>query len=239
MIPGPDLVYKCPKCGRKAVSKSIISGNTVGAVSYSDGKQIAKMLPDFPYIIKCGKCGAFYRLERKYRIGEEYGYGRDESKMKDCDYAGFLSIDEYIEAIDLKVYVNKNEEIYLRRRLWWAFNDRYRRYGDELNDGWYRNRGENRDIDRGADKEIYESNCIRLIEILDKNKTDDKIMCAELYRNIGNYAECKNILETIQEEKYNWVKELLIRECERKNTKTIMLVRDGGEDDVKIVLFRR
>jgi len=74
---------------------------------------------------------------------------------------------------------------------------------------------------------------------LDKNKTDDKIMCAELYRNVGNFTECKNKLETIRDEKYNWVKELLMGECERKNTKVIMLVRDGGDDDVKIVLFRR
>jgi hypothetical protein len=220
MIPGPDLIYNCPKCGRKAVRKSIRSGNTIGSVLYSDGKQIAHMLPTFPYFIKCGKCKRFYRLEEKNKIGKDYGYMHDRSKMKNTDCARFLSIDEYIEAIKLKVYANKDEEIYLRRRLWWAFNDKYRGHSCELD---YINRSESRDMDKGKDKDSYESNCIGLIEILDKDEIDDKITCAELYRNLGKYTECKNILETIHEEKYNWIKEVLTKECEKDNRKVIKL----------------
>jgi len=32
-------------------------------------------------------------------------------------------------------------------------------------------------------------NCLKLIEISNKNDMDEKIMAAELYRNIGNYLE--------------------------------------------------
>ncbi|GBU21612.1 hypothetical protein R80B4_01508 [Fibrobacteres bacterium R8-0-B4] len=223
MIPGPNIVYKCPECGRKAVRRSIISGNTFGSILYSDGKRIAPMLPEFPYIIKCGKCKTFYRLENKHKIGEYEGFDDEsESMWENSDRAKFLSIDEYVEAINLKVYAIKDEELYLRRRLWWAFNDKYRRFDDEvffnMND-----KDRDRDIDNGKDKDIYESNCIQLIEILDKSEINDKITCAELYRNMGNFAECKNILETIQEEKYNWIKELLMNECEKNNKKVVLL----------------
>jgi hypothetical protein len=135
---------------------------------------------------------------------------KNESKWEDCDNARFLSVDEYVEAINVKIYETNDEERYLRVRLWWAFNDKYR-YGD---DGF---------VFSDNDKEIYESNCIRLIEMLDKNEIDDKITCAELYRNLGNYTECKSILETIHEEKYGWIKEVLIKECEKDNRKVIKL----------------
>jgi hypothetical protein len=214
MILGTYLIYKCPNCGRTTRRGNIISGNTFGSVLYSDGKQIAPMLPEFPYFIKCEKCKTFYWLNDENKAGEYEGRERfyrlkDESKWKDSDHARFLSSDEYLEAINLKVYKTNDEEQYLRRRLWWALNDKYRR-DDEF-------------VFNENDKDIYESNCIKLIDMLDKNEINDKITCAELYRNIGNYVECKNVLETIQEEKYNWIKEILLKECEKNNKKVIML----------------
>jgi len=159
---------------------------------------------------------------------------KDESKREDCDSARFLSIDEYVEAINLKIFKTNDEEWYLRIRLWWAFNDKYRwgteeqylKYLDMLSYAELRCKF-GIDVDKVVfnenDKSIYESNCIRLIEMLDKNKIDDKITCAELYRNLGNYTKCKNILETIHEEKYDWIKEVLTKECEKDNRKVIKL----------------
>jgi len=210
MIPGPNLIYKCPQCGRKVSRVSIVSGNTIGATMYSDGKMIAPMLPDFPYIIKCKDCDAFYRLNDENKIGEFERWGdKNMFNTRDLYWAGFLSLDEYIEAIDLKIYNSVSEEQYLRRGLWWAFNDKYREGADvALND---------------EDRAVYESNCARLIEILDKDKIDERIMCAELYRNLGKYTECKNILETINDKRYGQTIELLIKECEKNNNRVILL----------------
>jgi len=52
MMPGPDIIYKCPKCGSFLKNKSLMSGNTIGACHYSDGKVIAMMMPEYPYITK-------------------------------------------------------------------------------------------------------------------------------------------------------------------------------------------
>jgi hypothetical protein len=215
MIPGPDLIYKCPKCGRKAVCGSIRSGNTCGARFYSDGKRIAPMLPEFPYIIKCKGCMTFYWLEEENNIGE-YEYwdnknGKNTFKGEDIDRARFLSLNEHVEAINLKIYNTVSEERFLRVRLWWAFNDNYRE-GGEI-------------ILNNDDRDIYESNCVKLIEISDKNEIDEKIRCAELYRNLGDYVECKNILETIHDKEYGWIKKLLKKECEKNNKRVIRLSR--------------
>jgi len=73
MTEGPTMVYKCPKCKEEVRRRSLLSGNTFGATYFSDGKRTAPMLPEFPAIVKCGKCGGFFWLEN----GEE-----DESLLE-------------------------------------------------------------------------------------------------------------------------------------------------------------
>jgi hypothetical protein len=209
MRPGPTLVYKCPICGKIVRCGSLLSGNTFDAKLYSDGKQIAPMLPEFPGIVKCGKCSGFYWLNDENKTGE-YKFPEDKKEeWGNAVEARFLSMDEIIEAIDLKIYKNNSEEFYLRVRLWWAFNDRIRE-------------GKNIFVDQD-DKNIYESNCKNLINIIDKNNISGKIMSAELLRNLSNYIECNNMLETIREEEYTWIKILLKKECENKNSNVIEL----------------
>ena len=97
----------------------------------------------------------------------------------------------------------------MRQRLWWAFNDNIR-MGKEI----FRN---------DTDIVEYESNCKMFIELLDKKDINEKIICAELFRNIGNFVECNNILETINEQEYNWIIEILRRECDKNNKYVIEL----------------
>jgi hypothetical protein len=70
---------------------------------------------------------------------------------------------------------------------------------------------------------MYDLNCKKLIEILDKNNHDEKVMIAELFRNLGNFAACDSILETITEEKHNWIKIQLKEECKKNNKDVIEL----------------
>jgi hypothetical protein len=133
--------------------------------------------------------------------------GESKNEWEKPDVAEFLSLDEYIEAINLKVYRNNKEECYLRKRLWWAFNDRIRE-GKEI-------------FLNEKDKETYETNCTKLIELLDKNTEDGILMCAELYRNIGNYIECINILETMDKKDYPVLKDKIKKECHDNNKNVI------------------
>ena len=222
------------------------------------------MLPEFPFIAKCKECNTFYWLDNKNRIGEFEDYEiRDYKKPKESntslldgimntswldDIMGeydehkydhikskfenewkkpkeveFLSPNEYFEAIKSKIYSNKDEELCLRLNLWWAFNDRTRN-GKEI-------------FLTEDDKDIYESNCIALIEMLDKNEINDKITIAELYRNLGKYVECNKILNTIKDKKYAMFKKILKRECE-KNNKNVVEISEKYYEKEKIVMFR-
>ncbi|MCL2079751.1 MAG: hypothetical protein FWH17_07925 [Oscillospiraceae bacterium] len=210
MTPGPYLVYKCPKCGKFSFRGSLRSGNTIGAELFSDGKRIAPMLPEFPSITKCKNCKLFYWLKSENKIGEFYRHEADK-KWNDAYKAEFLTVNEYDEAINSKVYTNEKEKIFLRTKLWQAMHDKIR---------WR----ENFDIPED-DKELYEKNCKALIEILNINEIEGKIMIAELNRNLGKFIECKNILETINNDKYIWIKKILEIECNKSNQKVISLIQ--------------
>jgi len=208
MITGPTLVFKCLECGKKVTRGSLLSGNTGGAVYYSDGKRMASMLPEFPAIVKCKACDLFFWLKDENQINTKHSLFDDDDERENYDRAKFLSASEYNEAIRLRVFKNKKEQIFLRIQLWRAFNDRIRHREDLF-------LAEN-------DKEIYESNCLKLLELLDVNNIDDKIMIAELFRNLENYEKCKEILSSLDEEN-NWIKEKLEKECSRNNKFVIKL----------------
>lgn len=60
MRPGPDLVVACPRCGRRARARTLLSGNTFGARFWTDGKVEAPMLPTHPPVAPCRACGRMF-----------------------------------------------------------------------------------------------------------------------------------------------------------------------------------
>jgi len=209
MIPGPEEYYKCPKCGQISYRGSLVSGNTFGAILYSDGKQISPMLPDFPSINKCKNCDTFYWLTEENEI-KEYNFP-NEFKQKNnekVEKAEFLTINEYQEAIDIKFHKNEKEHKHLRINLWWTYNNRFRN-------------NENMEFSEDEYK-MFELNCLELKNILNKDHENENIMLAEINRNIGNFSECTSIINTF-EEKFSWIKEILEKECIKNNKKVVVI----------------
>jgi hypothetical protein len=68
MIPGPTLIIPCPRCGETGKKSTLISGNTFGQQLWSDGKRIARMLPDYPWLVKCRHCGKFFYTQEERAI---------------------------------------------------------------------------------------------------------------------------------------------------------------------------
>lgn len=109
MIPGPDIIYKCPKCENLIKNHSLLSGNTIGACHYSDGKMIAMMLPEYPYITKCEKCNTIFWLEEKYEVGTCNAWDTTDILYANLSYANFLSIEEYFRALQLEGIIQKKK----------------------------------------------------------------------------------------------------------------------------------
>jgi hypothetical protein len=215
MTPGPVSIYECPNCKSFLKRGSILSGNTFGAISYSDGRRIASMLPDFPVITICSECENIFWIKKAEKVGELFRRSIFEGADDECEnedwlnapWIKFLTTDEYFRVLDLKLYSDSDieEERYIRLNIWWGFNDRIR---ENINLQFFRSEEE---------KIRWKANVKRLLNILDDNDTTDRLMKAELFRNLGFFSLCMDTLNEIEDENVSWVKSAMERECEKSN----------------------
>ena len=204
MIPGPNYIYKCPNCPNLLYRGSLVSGNTFGAKLYSDGKQEAPMLPEFPSITQCPKCKTIFWIDKVKEVGEMDVWDRNENpQWKDVKRAEFLPIQQYFTAIENKLYDSENEEIFIRLRIWWSFNDRVRK-GKPL----FKNEHE---------ETQWLENVHGLLRLFDPADVSHRIMTAELYRNMGQFDKCKEVLSSISDSKFDWLTKKFISECDKGN----------------------
>ena len=71
MMPGPTLIKKCSACQQLIEEETLLSGNTCGAVFWTDGACDAPMLPDRPELVKCPFCKALVWLEELEQVGDK------------------------------------------------------------------------------------------------------------------------------------------------------------------------
>jgi len=209
MLPGPIYLYKCPHCGELVKSKSYMSTNNFGARYYSDGRMIAEMSPDIPRIVPCNSCDACFWLEQKHKSGEISTKEAANEKSSEIEFVRFPTIYEYESILENKNYNFKDQEIYLRQKMWWSFNDRIREglplFSSEM------------------DCVIWDKNAKRLIKLFKEKDITQKIMIAELYRNMGDFKKCMKKLDEIKNHDYDGLKEAFRRECDKGNTEVFKM----------------
>ena len=209
MLPGPNYVYSCPNCGNLLAQGSLLSGNTFGEKVYSDGKRIAPMLPDFPDLTKCKKCDAIFWLSKLNEIGT-YDWGDpNNSDWQNADEAQFLEIDDYFKAINTGIAEDKEEELIIRQEIWWAYNDKIRKGKKIFSDE--------------KDELLWKENVEELVKLFDPSDINQRIMIAEINRNLGDFENCIRIIQSIENAELNWLKEKFVVECEQKNKWVIEL----------------
>ena len=216
MLPGPTIIIKCPHCGQHAKRRTLLSGNTFGASLWSDFKQIASMLPDFPQIVLCKKCNKFYWVKDAkeidriwYRYRAEYG-GK-EKQWADIQYIEFPTIEEYQKSLESGAIRKRSEEKYVRVQLWWLFNDNIRGKYSLIN--LYPNKM----------NEFNKVNIEKLFHLLDKKSTTELIMKVEILRNLGRFDESWLLLESITDKDYFWIRDKYFNAIKQKNTELFRL----------------
>lgn len=206
MLPGPDIIYKCPKCENLIKNGSLLSGNTIGAIRYSDSKMIAPMMPELPDITKCKKCNTIFWLEEECEVGTCNAWDESDSLYANVSYGNFLSIEEYFKALELDGIIrNKVDEFYIRQRIWWRYNDRVRMKGKKM-------------FVNDDDRIRWELNLKRFLELLDKKDINHLIMSAEIYRNFGAFEKCLSIIQSIAEPDFEDIKDAFTKACNTRNT---------------------
>lgn len=204
MIAGNDLFYKCPKCGNLLSRMTFAMTNTFGLQLFSDMKEIMPNYPELPSISKCPKCNAVYWLDDETEIV------MNKSETENVKRAEFLNIYEYKAVANSMFCKSEEDEVFVRKNIWWGFNDRIRK-GELI-------------FNSEADKALWAENAHRLSELLDFEDTDQRIMLAELCRNSGDFQECKDILVTITDPELFWVLDAYEIEIAKKNTMVFQLI---------------
>ena len=183
MILNNAEIVTCPFCGKQKELLSLISGNTFGAVLWSDGKQIAPMLPKVSPVQKCPRC-------RKY-----YLYYNQPIKIADHESftTGDLSYQEWKEAfvqLNADPSLDDKDRSIIYMRLIQAFNDRYY---------------------RGPAPEIYtkettppQEEYAFIVQVIDSfiayakwGTPSAKLLKAELFREAGHFSQCRQTLQSI------------------------------------------
>ena len=217
MLPGLTLIKKCSKCQRLIEEETIMSGNTCGAVFWTDGEYYADMLPDEPELVKCPFCKALVWLKELEEVGDK-GINR---------FAGFVPIQPPDATLDitrpykmpnrndyfrlLKVKIDNTErEIYLRLRAWRAGNDRRRR--SERGPLKFKKK-----IGKPLEPLSYPEikNMKELVCMLDGQNDEERLLKAELLRELGFFNRSLYLLAKPLEEEYK-VSAAFIRELAEK-----------------------
>jgi len=190
MIPGPDKVIECPKCKELARVFTLVSGNTCGTRRWTDAKVIAPMLPRPPAVTKCKKCGHYFWTSEAKNIGEiplwEDEAEKIPSKWKAAEHVRELSETEYLEAINIGVAGTKEQGLHLRICAWWASNDSLRSQGQNPDD-------QTQTVPvRSLEATM---NLEHLLELLNIRNPDQRLMKAEVLRELGRFDDAIRILE--------------------------------------------
>jgi hypothetical protein len=194
MLPGPDEIIACPHCGFLARQHTLLSGNTFGAIFWTDGKMLAPMLPEFPAITRCARCTRVYWIEDAQVIGEERDGETVPEEWKHAQVVRTLTLDEFREAIQMGLGTNTERECYLRLHYWWARNDPLReetttRIPHNYSD-WER------------------ENFARLQELLDIHNPSERLMIAEMHREMGNFDAALQLVQDIPDSHRAWAETL-------------------------------
>jgi hypothetical protein len=230
MMPGLTLIKKCSKCQKLIEEETIMSGNTCGAVFWTDGEYYADMLPDEPKLVKCPFCKALVWLEELQEVGDK-GVNRFESFIPSQHPDIALDItrpykmpnrNDYFRLLKMKIDSDE-KETYLRLRAWRAGNDRRRR----SEHGPLKFRKKNgKPLEPLSYPEI--KNMKELVCMLDGQNDEERLLKAELFRELGFFSHCLNCLAKPLDEEYQASAEC-IKELAGKKDPWVREMKTAGE----------
>jgi hypothetical protein len=205
MRPGPDIIIACPACGALAKVFSLMSGNTFGASIWTDGKMEAPMLPRPPAITRCPSCDTIYWVADAKEVGK---YATWETKKVQVDPAWEnapkireLTENEYYEALDSGLATTAEREKQLRVFTWWRSNDRYRKDAALY--------------DYSPDARCKQ-NMSRLFDLLQPDNVNERIMKAELARELGNFEDSTNLLSDASNDETEIARSFIMALCDKR-----------------------
>jgi hypothetical protein len=221
MTPGPDILVECPRCGRRARVATLASGNTFGARLWTDGRRVARHGRERPVLTRCKGCGGYYWLE-DHRVGtvSHGGWLLNVGCLSSFILVGALAalgsrpgtltltgalfavllgpwlvwsvwrrgrlVPELLPSQDILAALaaglgsTPERELRLRRDAWWAANEPARVHGQS--------------VPPVAPSPAETANMVRLRELLDASVPAQRLMKAEVSRQLGAFEAALALL---------------------------------------------
>jgi len=208
MLPGPDQIIACPRCKALASYRTLASGNTIGVRIWTDGKQVAPMLPCPPTVAKCSHCAECFWLADAEDIGT-VDYWADEAMRVDPAWTDAQVVrepteEEYYEALRKGLAADARQERTLRILAWWRRNDAYRD-------------APQRESPIAITSIASRNNLKVLAALLDEENENDQLMKAEVLRELGEFGSSQQILERVTSAQYATVVRQLRSLCDARD----------------------
>ncbi|MBI4978740.1 MAG: hypothetical protein HZC28_14770 [Spirochaetes bacterium] len=177
MLSGPTIILQCSACQKPIEEHTAVESDDIpDAVFWTDGRRYAPVIPDEPLLVMCPHCHAPLWLDELEELGtfEPLDDWRDE--FSDAREYVIPAPDDYFALLDSTVD-NPEKEHYIRLNAWWTLNDERRESPDEI---------------PLSSRETY--NLKSLARMLDESDDHDRVMKAEIMRELGRFPDALALL---------------------------------------------
>ncbi len=177
MTPGSNRILRIRLFGKPVKIATMASGNTCGAKYWTDGKREAPDWPDNPLLRVHPGTGEIFWIDKCREVGRERP-AYPKRKYAGIPFAIDPGLDDYRRALNDGWGDTPKKKFYLLLRFWWAANDPCRR--GELNS------------DRPPD---FREKVLELISCMSSDNPDERLLIAEMRRQLGDFATANDLLE--------------------------------------------
>lgn len=204
MLPAKPNILKCPHCGGLRRQSALLSRNTFGAKQWSDAKREFPMLSYTSRVMRCPHCQRYHFYNSNHIVGECETYG--QSSFGNLSYASLK------EAL-AQLHPTGDNELDLRIMLVHAYNDLYGGCP-----------GTRKPSEAPAEERLFfEQNVRRVIQMHSENR----LFCAELYREIGEFDQALAILRDISgDDNTRYIAQLMAERAEQCDPCVFVLKQD-------------
>lgn len=163
---------RCARCGASSASSIVVSSSTIGAQRYSDGFMMGPALAIDDLAVRCPQCGLPSLkddLDVDHSINVQDRRGRSRRKA----FSRWMVVQPE-SCASAKLWRTEEQEIAIRMAVWHGTNHRYRQHP------------------QGApERSAEETENMRALEcLLDTTQIPDRILSAEIFRELGLFAAC-------------------------------------------------
>lgn len=221
MLFGHTSLNKCPICDNLIAVANLHGFFGDSSNDYSDGYNSRIHSSESNSISKCSNCDSIYLKADAVFVGS---YGSDIATLenkedipkpwKDAKITKSLDIYDHFLALETNVVKKLDDEYSVRHAILWLFNDRVRNGKNYTESELFKSK---------TDKALWTKNNLRLIDILDDSNNKERLLKAELYRNLGEFDKCLQIIHDKSFEGHGSLKMQYRLECKVKNTLVFQL----------------